>query len=620
MTRPWKVPADLWQETGAQIRQLRKAMGYPRAQDLAEAMRDRFGLLALPPVAKWESGDPPVTRWGAMQIDSLLGCEGYLLWMRAAAASEDAARRNGRPRLRPSPLSMLTGCTTDDVTGMVGGDLLIDDPGAEPRELVHQAAGVTAERLRRWETHPPRGQIASEADSSTYLSEDGPALYQPLAAGSVCVHEFVVLNSGDVPWRDRFMMPLGHPDDVQRVWPALWPLPDTDPGQECRIRLPLRAPRAPGLHYPILRQVLADGHLAFPSAPRGLDLCVLVPHADLQAWWPPGDVPPARWMFVASSTTPVDLLTSPKLGAALRAVRESVLTGQRARLSRRRLAAEFHGLYQVAEGKKADRLEEIEAGRRGLPPGEWAGLAESLRDLPTRVQGQVDLSRWTSSTDEFAAAVDEELRAYAEKHRPLIPASPDLATRLSRQTAAFRASSVGRRLLHEYGLEPTLERLQDPLTFPTEPVDRDWCITVLQDHPLGTLHSKQLTLKRWRLRNDGESPWRNLLLARLGPAVASQLPATPCAVTVPDTDPGQDVVVAVPLIAPYLSVTATVHFVPITTLGRPAWPHSRQSLSITVTVEPGTGSKTGWRGLTTRRGQSVDHQTRDTKDTSRWAR
>lgn len=607
--RPLHRPENLWQEIGTQIRQLRKAMGYPTAHALAEAVTTRFDLKALPPVAKWESGDPHVTSAGVFQIDTLLGCDGYLIWMAAAASSADADRRGGPPRLPGSPREVLGPWPQPDGTvqtatlaatsAAVVGHLLdgLDDDDAvrlEVEGLVADAADLTYRRVQGWAAAPPDELGVSADDVAAYVDEQGEAPEHPLVAGSLHVHTFRVRNAGSVPWKDRFLLALSHPPDLRQIWPSLWPVPDTGPGDIAEVRLPLRAPAAPGYHYPILRQVLPDGRLTFPTSPRGLDLVVLVPHPDHRAWWPAAVTPAKRWVFVASSRTPVDILVHKEAGRAMERVRTQVITGPVRRASRKAVADVLPPLSGVRPAYRARRMEEIEKGLRGLTPEQWSQARDVLADLPHRLAGRpASEDAFRDALAHLDAVLTSAFRKYQHDSRPDLPPPLDIAARARQQLSGLSASAVGRALGAEFGLLSVLSRLDDP-HLAASPVDQRWCMSVVDDPPLPVLGSKEITLKRWVVRNDGRVGWRGLLLGRLGPAVASPLPLTPCAIAVPDAQPGEQVVMDLPIAAPYLAGTVVIHFVPYRTDGRPAWPDDRRTLPVRVVTSGRPGSTTRW--------------------------
>ena len=72
--------------------------------------------------------------------------------------------------------------------------------------------------------------------------------------------------------------------------------------------------------------------------------------------------------------------------------------------------------------------------------------------------------------------------------------------------------------------------------------------------PDGTImRPGQEFIKTWRIRNSGSVPWIDRRLGRLGPPVAHGLPTSPPSVPIPDTVPGHEVDISVPMRAHLLA-------------------------------------------------------------------
>jgi hypothetical protein len=81
---------------------------------------------------------------------------------------------------------------------------------------------------------------------------------------------------------------------------------------------------------------------------------------------------------------------------------------------------------------------------------------------------------------------------------------------------------------------------------------------------------------RCRLRNLGEVAWKDRLLVRLGPVVASSLAFTPPVLPLPDTPPGNECPLVISGRAPWLPNLTTVVFAMTIPDGTPAMPGSLQ--------------------------------------------
>lgn len=99
----------------------------------------------------------------------------------------------------------------------------------------------TRQRLLDTEAHVPQGNDAIEVDSTSVLDVhvDKVALFVLTAH----LH-----NTGDVPWRNRLLYRLGPPVSSSLPFtPAVLPVPDTLPGDECEVFIPGRAQWFPNL-------------------------------------------------------------------------------------------------------------------------------------------------------------------------------------------------------------------------------------------------------------------------------------------------------------------------------------------------------------------------------------
>lgn len=77
----------------------------------------------------------------------------------------------------------------------------------------------------------------------------------------------------------------------------------------------------------------------------------------------------------------------------------------------------------------------------------------------------------------------------------------------------------------------------------------------------GTLMTPgQRFTKTWTICNAGTVPWRDRRLTRVGIAAGSGLITTPIQVPIPDTDPGEEVTIAVPCVAHFVEGTSNAAF------------------------------------------------------------
>ena len=97
----------------------------------------------------------------------------------------------------------------------------------------------------------------------------------PVRAGKTVVKEWLLRNAGTVAWKKRFVTRV-HDSRARNLQCAdMTPIPDTDPGKECVIRVSLRTPTSPGGCAEIWKMTDAEGKHLFPGQP-GITLQVNV--------------------------------------------------------------------------------------------------------------------------------------------------------------------------------------------------------------------------------------------------------------------------------------------------------------------------------------------------------
>lgn len=95
-------------------------------------------------------------------------------------------------------------------------------------------------------------------------------------------------------------------------------------------------------------------------------------------------------------------------------------------------------------------------------------------------------------------------------------------------------------------------------------------------------------VKTWRVRNSGVVPWIDRRLGRVGPPLAHGLPRSVPSVPVPDTPPGQEVDISVPMRAQFLEGSAQVTWKMIDSAGRTYFPDRYPSGLVVCIVARGT--------------------------------
>ncbi len=95
--------------------------------------------------------------------------------------------------------------------------------------------------------------------------------------------------------------------------------------------------------------------------------------------------------------------------------------------------------------------------------------------------------------------------------------------------------------------------------------------------------------KSWQIRNVGTVAWRDRFLQRVGPTAAATLVATDPLVPVPETEPGQSVLLEVRCRAQWVESTSVAHFKMVFADGRLCWPNRYShgvDLLVTATTAP----------------------------------
>lgn len=142
--------------------------------------------------------------------------------------------------------------------------------------------------------------------------------------------------------------------------------------------------------------------------------------------------------------------------------------------------------------------------------------------------------------------------------------------------SAYTAAKVP--VLYEFTTNATVS---DRYPLPGDRVEFIQDVTV----PDGTVMLPgQSFVKTWRIRNSGSVAWVDRRLARIGPPVAAGLPSSPPSVPIPDTLPGAEVDVSVPLRAQHLSGTSQIMWKTIDVSGRFFYPQDPDGLLVCIIV------------------------------------
>lgn len=203
-----------------------------------------------------------------------------------------------------------------------------------------------------------------QRDRSTFVNELNEFRDGQLAApGAVVIGSWPLRNSGEVPWRDRFLFRVRERHAGGIHAPRFVPVPDTDPGEVALIRAPLRAPRWPGTYQLCFKIGWSDGVYCHPTTMTGVMATLVVPPRELMAWWL--DPPPA----VENGQAPETPMTDPELGPLLSAARK------KARLSQAQMGAL---LADLPDKKSFQAISYVERGTRQWPLSAWHAAVTAL--------------------------------------------------------------------------------------------------------------------------------------------------------------------------------------------------------------------------------------------------
>ena len=120
----------------------------------------------------------------------------------------------------------------------------------------------------------------------------------------------------------------------------------------------------------------------------------------------------------------------------------------------------------------------------------------------------------------------------------------------------------------------------------TRAIPGDASIFIDDTVPHGTvMRPGALFLKTWRIRNSGAVPWRNRQLERQGPITGPGLLTSPRYIPIPDAEPGETIVVGVPLMTPTYDCSTIAYYKMVDEEGNLCFPDSYQlGLDVLVRV------------------------------------
>jgi transcriptional regulator with XRE-family HTH domain len=149
--------------------------------------------------------------------------------------------------------------------------------------LIDIARGAEQERQRRRDPEliAKQARYPLAGDASRFIAEEPPDGIT-LARGAQLTKSWTLENSGTVPWVGRRLMRIGpHTGPWTLTSPHYIPIPDTDPGEQVTLSVPVKAPHIETAQVAQWKMVDEDDLLYFPTNySMGLGMYVLVGHGD----------------------------------------------------------------------------------------------------------------------------------------------------------------------------------------------------------------------------------------------------------------------------------------------------------------------------------------------------
>lgn len=519
-------------------------------RDAARDMAPWLKRSGLDPNAKEVRGSrvPP---WLVWAYDAAFGADGYLIdmygWM--TVLREDY-HRHELPRMTYGSLDRLTpGTEREHAT-----TFLPDLPAHLATVLDAHVLALTAIRalpLVESDDWRPNGRDAS---GSLGEGDDDNPEGVVLRPGERRVVRWVLRNLGEVPWQRRVLYRIAQNGAGLRS-EQIVPVPDTEPGGLADVRCVVQAPDRPGTYRMCLKMGWPDGVYSFPASMLGVILTVVVPPADVLNPWQP--VWPAD---------PEPLVDAPSQGKVLATVRSDLGLSQRTFME----LLTTNGLAAGSLSRKM--LGEVERGESRLPDERWRRVTSALiaagrtatelrtadaeptgiRSAPVNtpefrrrqwldLYDQVAGSRWWQDVPRLITKIGD-LRWQRRYQAELRRIGVNLDDVLDLTCARLRLGGTP-----EGGGTPSAT---DAMTVESDLAERTQRVP-----------RKGFMLFHVRVRNSGNTPWRNRLLYRVGATVASSLPVVPAILPVPDTEPGATCEIHVPCAAQYFPNLAEINYV-----------------------------------------------------------
>ena len=529
---------------------------------------DEFWRQEAPP----EPGPPRVyvSYELAEAYDTAFGADGYLIDVHHWARVRDQEHATFPPTaMAPVPAAL----TLDAALRVLWDGFTRQDEVAGPLLTEYEAALRVA--YPSW--RDPASQEAwvlteGQRDRSTFVNELNEFRDGQLAApGAVVIGSWPLRNSGEVPWRDRFLFRVSERHAGGIHAPRFVPVPDTDPGKVALIRAPLRAPRWPGTYQLCFKIGWPDGVYCHPTTMTGVMATLVVPPRELTAWWL--DPPPT----VENGQAPETPMTDPELGPLLSAARK------KAGLSQAQMGAL---LTDLPDKKSFQAISYLERGTRRWPLSAWHAAVTALERFDDAVPQTAALrSRLPPVGRPPAPATTWTTDDRRDHLRALLA---DLTAGPPRRRYTRTAKQVA------WSPYPTAREILSGLNAGSteQPSPRDQWEMLEPSPPEGTdIGKSEYFAIRVILRNTGQVPWKGRLLSRLGVTVSTVMPLTPRVVSVPDTEPGGTCSVIIPGRPAHLVGVTGIHFIMTFADLQPCFPDDRRTIHLTLATTTTVGAQ-----------------------------
>jgi Ig-like domain from next to BRCA1 gene len=183
---------------------------------------------------------------------------------RRTAGTKQAVRRN-RPKFSPTQLTaIITAAIGAAATIIVAALGLFSTAGGSPQSSQAPATSTAPPPASRAPATPGPTAPRTPGDNSAFIADVTYPDGSTVTEGQHFLKRWKIRNTGTVLWASRYLAPVGSSTGLCS-YPARVKVPDTRPGQDVIISVPVTASTSPGLCFVTWKMVTAAGSLYFPN-------------------------------------------------------------------------------------------------------------------------------------------------------------------------------------------------------------------------------------------------------------------------------------------------------------------------------------------------------------------